>query len=168
MNQDNYREYEIFYFTSITMESEDISRIKKEVSEIITKNEGEIKAEEEVGKKKLAYMVGQTRHGYFIWMRFNMLPEKLNQVNHEIKLIPEILRHKIMLYNESYARKIDLSQDKAEYSNDDKLKKDELKPKIKTEEKKTIPKEEEKPVKVDLDELDLKIDKLLSETENEL
>ena len=93
----NLKEYEILYFVNIIHEAEEIKNIKQKVTEIITKNNGIIVKEDEIGKRKLAYMVKNARHGHYILTVFKCPLADAEKINRELELMPEIIRHKLVV-----------------------------------------------------------------------
>ncbi len=151
------KKYEILFFVPVTMESEKIEQTRKQVVEAIAKHEGKVTTEEEFGKKKLAYTVKHTRHGHFILVIFESDKDKIDLIKRELNLITEIVRYRLVI-----KEKIDhiprpvIKQEKEETPQAPKQEVEIKKEKIETDEK------------VDLKELDLKIDELLSEDEENL
>lgn len=148
------KEYEILYFLPITLSPDETQAIKQKVNGIITKHTGVIIKEEEIGKKKLAYMIKHARHGYYIFIVFKSPPSVINDINHEIKLMPEILRHKLIL-----KESIKNIETEKKVRDIDKPSATELEKKQKQKKKKEIREE----TSVDVKELDKKIDELLAE-----
>ena len=151
------KEYEILYFISISLEPDEIQAIKKKINDIITNRNGVIIKEDEIGKRKLAFMIKRARHGYYILTVFKSPTTEINNVNHEIELLPEILRHKIAIKEE-----IKIVEIKDEVK-PDKVEKEPKKEEEKTEDDTKDKKEDKKDSKVDIEELDRKIDELLAE-----
>ncbi len=146
-NPDNTQKYEILYFLSITLDDEEVKNIKKKVSDIITKHNGTVTKEEEIGKRKLAYMIKRARHGHYIYTVFTADPNQVSNINRELELMPEILRFQLSIKEDIKKPTIDLKKPVIE--------KKPVTP-IRDEQKK-----EDK--KVDIQELDRKIDELLTD-----
>lgn len=160
--------YEVFYFTQITLDAASITNIKKQVSAIVAKNKGNLIREEEIGKKKLAYTIKHTRHGYFMLTVFEAPRDKVSTIKKELKLIPEIIRYRLVVEKkpdivnlekiESYDKKFaDEKKDAQQTAKTKNIKKTE-----------TADGKKKFDGKVDLNELDLKIDELLSNDGNNL
>lgn len=189
MSNDINKEYELLYFVNVSHEPEEVTSIKNKVTEIINKYNGTIIKEEDQGKRKLAYNIKQIRHAFYTLINFSVSPEESNKIDNEILLMPEIIRHKIVVKEKT---KVVVYEDVNEDKTEDKKETEEekTKPEIKKEEKDTAkePKEdkedieekkedttkakekteeEKKPkkeeIKVDIAELDKKIDELLSD-----
>ncbi len=150
MDQAN-RTYEIMYFVPITAETEEIKQIKAKVNEILSNHQATIITEEEIGKRKLAYMIKRARHGYYVLTTFNALPESISQINHQIELMPEVLRHRIVIKPQNTQSTQVQNSQSADH----------------TEEKPAPAKPKENKItetdKVNIEELDKKIDELLND-----
>ncbi len=161
------RTYEILYFLPITAENEEIKSIKAKVNDILTKQQASIISEEEIGKRKLAYMIKRARHGYYILTTFSCLPDKIGEINRQLELMPEILRHRIVIKPRHTKPSQQLSADNTTptvKTDNDKpsspTSKDEQQPlQQKTTEETKISGDKDK---IDIKELDKKIDELLS------
>ena len=160
MEKDNKtREYEVLYFLPISVSTEEVEAVKQKISQFITKNDGLIIKEEDLGKKKLSYMIKRARHGYYLLTIFKIDPAAVQKIDHEITLMPEILRHRLAL-------KQAIKRISTRSGLDQELRKPVLiDKKPPTDSKKDIdqaspPKPESK---VDIEELDRTIDQLLEE-----
>jgi len=82
-----------------------IEKIKK----MITKNEGEISAEENLGRKKLNYAIKNALKGVFICIEFDLDPAKLKNIEKELKLDKNILRY-LAIKKPKNVKKIDINK----------------------------------------------------------
>jgi len=151
------KKYEILFFVPVTMESEKIEQTQKQVKDAITKHEGKIISEEDFGKKKLSYTVKHTRHGYFVLIVFEADKNKIDAIKKELNLITEVVRYRLVA-----KEKVDVLPQPVERKEKEEAP---AAPKPEPEPKKEEIKIDEK---VDLKELDLKIDELLSDEEENL
>jgi len=144
------KEYEILYLLSVTLSPDEIQAIKGKINDLIAKAGGIIIKEDELGKRKLAYMIKHARHGNYLLTIFKAPAAEINSINHELELMPEILRHKLVVKEDIKTARV---KETMEYK----------KPSIKPEDKDRPKPKTEKEIKVDIEELDKKIDELLSE-----
>jgi len=144
------KEYEILYLLSVTLNPDEIQAIKGKINELIAKADGIIIKEDDLGKRKLAYMIKRARHGHYLLTIFKAPAAEINSINHELELMPEILRHKLVVKKDI---KTMGAKETMEYK----------KPSIKPEDKERPKPKAEKEIKVDIEKLDKKIDELLSE-----
>ena len=124
----------------------------KKIEKIITDNEGVITEREAWGKKRLCYPIKHFNHGYYFLLEFDTPGKNLEKINNVTKITNEVLRFQIV-------------------ARDKKLKEDIKKEKAKIKERETMAKADEKKKedlkkekargKVNLKELDEKLDKIL-------
>jgi small subunit ribosomal protein S6 len=145
------KEYELFYFLPITFSPEEVSSTKEKIASIITKYGGSITKEEDMGKKKLSFTIKGARHGYYLLTCFSSEPTASSLIGQEIKLIPQIIRHRLVI-KENYKM--------PHLSNAPAAEKQPV-PTIETSIEET--KKEHETGKVDMQELNRKIDELLLE-----
>ncbi|MFA6106193.1 MAG: 30S ribosomal protein S6 [Patescibacteria group bacterium] len=146
-------EYELLYLIPNKFSENEIPAITEKVGKIITDHAGTINRTEDWGKKRLAFAIKGQVYGYYRLSRISVGGGKINDIDRLLRLAPEILRHLIV---------------KTE-------KQKEAKPKpVKAAENETVRKEKPKPApkvedmsekkdasKVDLKDLDEKLDKIL-------
>ena len=145
-----HKEYEIFYFLPITFTPEEVSSVREKISAIIEKFGGTITKEEDLGKKKLTFTIKGARHGYYFLLHFTCPPQGAAKVDQEIKLMPEIIRHRLVIkkdYKMPHVSNAYQATEKSEATPP-------LPPSVET-------KKEVETGKVDMQELDRKIDELL-------
>jgi small subunit ribosomal protein S6 len=182
--------YEIMYLVSPKIKDEDLSPLIEQIRTLITKQDGKIFAEEDWGKKKLAYPIKHYRHGFYYIVYADIDPLKIKDLEKDLKLSDDILRYLIIKHEpqtwqaiedqkkraaaKSVAATEAAAATKAEIKPDSKIK-TETKPAattiepIKTvfkkekEAAKEARKDEAKKEKAKLDELDKKLDEILDE-----
>ena len=88
--------YELLYLVAASYSEEELNPIKTTIVDLISKYEGKITFEDNFGKKKLAYPVKKNTQGYYLIVEFDIDGEKLKDLNNEIKLTNEILRHVVI------------------------------------------------------------------------
>jgi small subunit ribosomal protein S6 len=140
--------YELLYIIPNKYSEDELKPIQKKVEEIIAKNKGTITYREEWGKKKLAYPINHYNYGYYNLLEFDMEGKNVAQTNELLRITPEVLRHMIVVKTETAQEAQARAAAEAE-----KLAKET------TEEKEETKKEEKD--KIDLEELDSKLDNLL-------
>jgi small subunit ribosomal protein S6 len=140
----NIPDYELLYIIPNKYSQDELNPIIEKIRQLIKDKEGNITFSEQWGKKKLAYPVKHFNHGYYNLVEFKMAGEGLAKVDRELRLMSEVLRHQI-------------------------VKKEPTAGTIIEREKKTVsklaqpvqPAPEKTAVKVDMKELDEKLDKIL-------
>jgi len=173
------KKYNLFVLMP-NLTDEEIEVIKKNVEQLITKVGATIIKTEEHGKRKLSYIIKKIRQGFYMNYILEMEAEKVPELNNELKRHTEILRFEISNFVEGQEISgFEMEENKFDMSNknDSKIIKEN-----KTEKFEELNKEKkvEKPLddargdssgeeleekkegkKVDLDQLDKKLDDIL-------
>jgi small subunit ribosomal protein S6 len=87
--------YELLYLVAGNYTEEELAPIKEKTKELIKKFNGQITAEDSYGKKKLAYPIKKNNQGYYLIFEFDLAGENLKDLNKNLSLTNEILRHLI-------------------------------------------------------------------------
>jgi len=142
--------YELLYIVSNKYSENELAPIIDKVRKMINDQGGNITFSEEWGKKRLAYPIKHFRYGYYILIEFDLNGEKLAKVDRILRLANEILRHQIVNKKKKTAIKIE-KEKKAAKKN------------VAKKEKEFAPAEvpADKAKKVELKDLDEKLDKIL-------
>lgn len=154
--------YEILYIIANKYSEDEVKVIVDKVNKTIINRGGTLTFNQEWGKKRLIYPIKTFRFGYYILAEFDLAGLLLAQVDRDLRMMSEVLRHQIVVKKIRSAEKIAKDKKIAEKIAARSLKEEKaVEDQIETEEKH----KKEKKVKVDLKELDEKLDKIL-ETEN--
>lgn len=151
-------EYELLFFTSLTNE-ERIPEIKREIEETINARGGKISADfSDIGKRKLAYPIKKQTHAFFSFCHFTLdEKENLAELNRRLGLNEKIMRHLVVRANEvgkPIAAQLAVSVQKAE------IRREKTAP-----EKPTAPEPKETKEKVEMIDLDEKLEEILENPE---
>lgn len=161
--------YELLYIIPANFTEEEIVPIKDKIKKFIKDIEGNISHEKNLGLQKLAYPIRQVHRGYYILLHFDLDKEKLSKLNRDLLLTAEVLRHQIVKIPKGEwkvkkrkerpsppAGRKEIRIERKTIAKPEEEKKEEK------GEEKGEEKEKEKPkAKVDLKELEDKIDKIL-------
>lgn len=112
---------------------------------------------QDLGRKKLAYAIKNLRHGFYFSFEFNVIPEKIKQLDTALKLNKHVLRHLIV----KKKVKSEKQKTREEKIRTGKLKQEHLKQE--TEEKEKRRERASVKPKISLEDLDKKLDELLDE-----
>ncbi len=154
-NESRIPHYELLYIVSNKFTEEELKPIIEKVNAVINNRGGKITLTEEWGKKRLAYPVKNFSHAYYVLVEFDFEGDKVESIDRDLRMMSEILRHQIV--SKRVKTEEDIKKEK-EISQKIAARK-EKEAKEKKEEKKE--KEEKKKEKVDIGELDEKLDKIL-------
>jgi len=88
--------YELLYIIGAKMTEEEVSPLIEGVTNIIKEVGGEIKREENWGKRKLAYSIDRFQYGYYFLSVIDMEPEMVPGLNGQLRLNSDIIRYQIV------------------------------------------------------------------------
>jgi len=146
--------YELLYIVSNKYTEDELKPIIESVNKIIKEKGGDITYKEEWGKKKLSYPIKHFNYGYYSLAEFNVEAGQVEKIDKELRMSSEILRHTIVTKIVKTEEEIKAEKVKAKA-----IAKKAIKEKRK--EKEEPLKKEEHKAKVDLKDLDEKLDKIL-------
>ncbi len=84
--------YELTYLISSNLSEEEANSLQEELSSLIQKQEGILEKKEKIIKRKLSYPIQKQETAYLSTIEFSLNPEKLNELEKEIKSKNQILR----------------------------------------------------------------------------
>lgn len=146
-------EYELLYLIPNKFSEDEVPAIVEKVNKIVTDNDGTVSQTEDWGKKKLAYPIKTYVYGYYHLSRVTVGGGKINEIDRLLRMAPEILRH-IIVKDEGQKVTKPRIRPAVETEN--------IKPETPKEKAKAEEKEEKKDAsKVDLKDLEDKLDKIL-------
>jgi len=151
--------YELLYLVPANYTEEELVPIKEKVKGLISKFKGEITFEDSLGKKKLAYPVAKNHQGYYLLYEFNLDGNELKNLDKELKLTNEVLRHIMVKKALKSKTLLKTTEEKLDKKLEEKPIKKESKPEKNTEKKPetgSIDKD-----KIKLEDLDERLDEIL-------
>ena len=89
------RYYEVLYIVHPALEGGHLQDIVKSIDELIDKHGGKIEAQDNWGKKKLAYLIQKQKYGTYILFQCKVGGEKIADFSIEFEHNTNILRHLI-------------------------------------------------------------------------
>lgn len=92
----NLIHYELLFIVPNKFTEDEAREIAKKTKDAIIKSEGKITHSEDWGKKKLAYPIGGNNHGYYSLFEFDLAAEHLAEIDKNLRLSNEVLRHQIV------------------------------------------------------------------------
>ncbi len=93
------QEYELVYILSPDMTDEALEARVNGISEFITQREGVIDAVDKWGKKKLAYPIKHFQEGNYILTKFKLSPARCKELEANIRISEDIIRHILIRVN---------------------------------------------------------------------
>lgn len=88
--------YELCYIVPIKYLEDELQKAKEIVNGLIRKHSGIATGENDLGKQRLAYPINQVHQGTYVVVEFDMDGENRNKLDAELKNLPEVLRHLII------------------------------------------------------------------------
>ena len=159
------QKYDLMLLISGTFSEEQVGQVQEKVVEAIKKLDGQIEKTDEAMRRRLAYVIKKVRNGAYVDMRIELDKEKINTLKKEISLIPDVLRSSLTV-----ARDFKKPSERTYQQSSEESKELEVAPKQEIEESSDVKSEsrldvgkdkKESTKKVDMEELDKKIDELL-------
>lgn len=90
------KHYELLYIIPGKYTEEEIETIGNKVIEVVKGYGGEITFTDNLGDKKLSFPIDGAQTGSYLVIEFNAEPAKIKDLDGELKLTPEVLRHQIV------------------------------------------------------------------------
>lgn len=162
MNQDT-KQYQMIAVFPPTLNPEELKKNIEKVKEIITAYQGAILDSAEPQLKRLSYPINKYEEAFYSTINFSLSPESMEEINKQLNLEDNLIRHVITTYQESKAK----SEPAMDYSKMvEKIEPIKKEPVKEPEPEKEKPKEK-KPVKktpkAEIEDLDKKLEEILSE-----
>ncbi len=90
------KNYEIMFIVRPTLSEDDVKKVVKDFSDIITKNGGKVTKEENMGQRELAYEIKDFKSGYYFVFEIESKDDKAIKEFDRLALINnDIVRHLI-------------------------------------------------------------------------
>ncbi|MCK9267581.1 MAG: 30S ribosomal protein S6 [Alkaliphilus sp.] len=91
--------YELVYILKPSVGEEKRAQLLEKLRDII-EVEGTIENVDEWGNRKLAYEIDKINEGYYVLVNFNSGTEIINELNRNLKISDEVMRHLIVKIGE--------------------------------------------------------------------
>lgn len=95
------KDYELTYLIPGDLLDADVSRLKKEIIDLVAKNKGSVVKEDDWGRKHLAYGISQAGKTYeeavYVHMVLNFPVLNVQQFDQNLTLHREIIRHLLVI-----------------------------------------------------------------------
>jgi small subunit ribosomal protein S6 len=85
-------DYEVTYILRPGLEESEVEARVNAVAEIVRGQGAEVGALDRLGKKRLAYEIGNARDGFYVTMRFKSEPEVAKELERQLGLHEDVLR----------------------------------------------------------------------------
>ena len=91
--------YELMYIIDLDKGEEEISALVEKFKALIEAN-GTLNEQEEIGKRRLAYLINDKPDGYYVLARFQSAPEFPAELDRVLKITDGIMRSLITVIGE--------------------------------------------------------------------
>lgn len=85
-------DYEVTYILRPGLEEAEVEERANAIGAIVQSGGGELGTVEKLGKKRLAYEIGDARDGYYVTMRFRSEPPVAKELERQLKLHEDVIR----------------------------------------------------------------------------
>ncbi|MBE6902886.1 MAG: 30S ribosomal protein S6 [Ruminococcaceae bacterium] len=92
--------YELMYIIDLDKGEDGIAALVEKFQDLIEDNGGEIIEHEEMGKRKLAYLINDKPEGYYVLVKFNAEPQFPAELDRILKITDGIMRSLITVIGE--------------------------------------------------------------------
>ncbi|MFC1686962.1 30S ribosomal protein S6 [Patescibacteria group bacterium] len=157
--------YEMLFILSSRQTQEELESKIQEIFQIVEKLGGNLTKKEVFSKQRFAYPIKKEEQGVYIISEFDIDPEKLQPIDQELRHTPGILRHQIVSVQVKSPERIEAERALKEKvatkraTDAQKKKQEEISKEVKKAEE--LP--EKKDEKINVDELDKKLEELLDD-----
>jgi small subunit ribosomal protein S6 len=147
--------YELLYIIPNKFTEEELPAVQEKIKQLLAKFNLQITKEESLGKRKLAYPIKKSFHGYYQLVEFDAEGEVINNLDRELKLHEDVLRHQVVRLPHPWPKLVMPEEETAS------LPAFKTEPKKETGERKVSEKKREEAKKIKLEDLDQKLDDLI-------
>jgi small subunit ribosomal protein S6 len=98
------REYELMYIVRPTVPDDQLTAATERVDSFVSGLGGEVVEKQPWGKRRLAYPIEKHEDGYYVVARLNMEPEQTHDLEEQLRIADEVIRHLLTLAPEKGAR----------------------------------------------------------------
>lgn len=88
--------YELMFIIDNAASDEAKEAIIAKLSQLVVDNGGQIEKTDKWGAKKLAYPINYKTEGYYVLMNFDCNPDLVAEIERQIRINDQILRHMVI------------------------------------------------------------------------
>jgi len=93
-------DYEVTYIVRPNLEEADFDQRVDAIAEQLKSKGAEVGEIEKMGKRRLAYEIDDTREDYYVVMKFKSEPAAAKELERQMRLAEDIMRHLLINLNE--------------------------------------------------------------------
>lgn len=87
------RDYELMFIISPRVSEEETGNVTDRVKQFIANAGGEVTKAEQLGLRRLAYPIRDSREGFYVVLNFRMAPKATTELERNLKLTEDIIRY---------------------------------------------------------------------------
>ncbi|HDS29701.1 MAG TPA: 30S ribosomal protein S6 [Firmicutes bacterium] len=91
----NLNSYELVYIVRPDLTDQDVGTVRADVKNRITSMDGTVEAEDDWGRRQLAFEIKDFTEGTYTLVKFNLPPENPGKLRDQLKIDERIIRYMI-------------------------------------------------------------------------
>ena len=99
------RDYELGFILNPEVSEEQNSSILERIQQIVNTNDGQVVRINQWGRRRLAYPIEHQRDGFYVFFDMILSPETVSELDRNLKVTEEVLRHIIIRRDPKIAQK---------------------------------------------------------------
>jgi small subunit ribosomal protein S6 len=99
------RDYELGFILNPEVSEEQSSSILERIQQIVSNNDGQVVRINQWGRRRLAYPIEHQRDGFYVFFDMILNPETVSELDRNLKVTEEVLRHIIIRRDPKIAQK---------------------------------------------------------------
>jgi len=99
------RDYELGFILNPEVSEEQSNSILERIRQIVTNHDGQVVRINQWGRRRLAYPIAHQRDGFYVFFDMILTPETVSELDRNLKVTEEVLRHIIIRRDPKAAQK---------------------------------------------------------------
>ena len=99
------RDYELGFILNPEVSEEQNSSILERIQQIVNNHDGQVVRINQWGRRRLAYPIEHQRDGFYVFFDMILTPETVSELDRNLKVTEEVLRHIIIRRDPKIAQK---------------------------------------------------------------
>jgi len=99
------RDYELGFILNPEVSEEQNSSILERIQQIVNNHDGQVVRINQWGRRRLAYPIQHQRDGFYVFFDMILTPETVSELDRNLKVTEEVLRHIIIRRDPKIAQK---------------------------------------------------------------
>ena len=99
------RDYELGFILNPEVSEQQSNSILERIQQIVTNYDGQVVRVNQWGRRRLAYPIAHQRDGFYVFFDMILTPETVSELDRNLKVTEEVLRHIIIRRDPKVAQK---------------------------------------------------------------